>query len=512
MYYQDYYGLQENPFNLTADAKYLYWSQIHQNAFRHLLYSIQSNKSLIVLAGEVGTGKSTLLHVLLDRLAASTPQTHTAYIAHSTLGVADLFRHLFHELGLELDDAAGKSDYVLALKRFALRCAEREERLLLVLDEAQNYAQDVLEEFRLLSNIETPQKKLLHIILVGQPQLVKSLNRPEMYQFKQRISTIYNLQPLGRRETRTYIQTRLDVAGAQGRSFFHDDAIEAIHRYAHGIPRVINVICDNALLYNFAENKKRVSTKIVQGVVADLGLRQEPLPRRAEEAPETVRESPIDDHAARGADSYIIGYTRNSLVRDWDNAPPDDQEFEGDDSWLPPLPKRQTAKTRRRGRLWLIGMAIFLILVVTETFFVHWPSLENKTPQDSKSSPPPQQPPRQQSLTQQSPPQQPSKQQPSNQQPLNQQPRVAEEAPDVPRRRLNIPTRATPPQAPVESNNNFTIVKRGDSFEKILLETYGRYDQALISLVLKANPDISDINTIFVGQRIRLPKTRVRSE
>src|SRR5919109_1150600 len=160
--YQEYYGLKENPFRLVPDARYLYWSQTHQNAFRHLSYSLQSRKNLIVLAGEVGTGKTTLLHVLMEQIKTTEAKTYTAYVVHSTVNAEDLFRYIFHELGLELNTRS-KIDYVLALKRFSLQCANQGERLLLILDEAQNYTYDVLEEIRLLSNLETQQETLLQI-------------------------------------------------------------------------------------------------------------------------------------------------------------------------------------------------------------------------------------------------------------------------------------------------------------------------------------------------------------
>ena len=162
--YQTHYGLKENPFRLTTDTKFVYWSQTHQSAFRHLLYSVESHKSLIVLAGAVGTGKTTLLHVLMECVKAKAPTTRIAYVVHSTLTATELFRYIFHELDLEYA-ASSKVDYVLALQRFSRQCAGQGERLLLILDEAQNYSHEVLEEIRLLSNIETPQDKLLQIVV-----------------------------------------------------------------------------------------------------------------------------------------------------------------------------------------------------------------------------------------------------------------------------------------------------------------------------------------------------------
>jgi general secretion pathway protein A len=564
--YQEYYGLQDNPFSLAADAKYLYWSQTHQNAFRHLLYSIQSNKSFSVLAGDVGTGKTTLLHVLLEWLKTSTPRTHSAYVVHSTLGVDDLFRYIVYELGLD-PNASSKIECILALKRFALRCAERGERLLLIFDEAQNYTYEVLEELRLLSNIETPNEKLLHIIFAGQPQLVTNINKPEMYQLKQRVNAIYNLRPLSQRETPTYIQKRLDIAGAQGRSFFDDDAIEAIYQYAHGIPRVINVICDHALLYNFAENKKRVSTKIVQAVAADMGLRREAIrsgtddtPAMAEdglagdeahadsiiigharEALEKNREAapadgksseraadglnlsyvrealkrnreeaPTDDRPPeRAADSRSLGYAREALERNREKISADNQTSEstaGAD-WL--FPRREPQKNRKKILLLLSGMTLLLFIIVAWTSFAHWlPSGSQKLQQITNFIS------KKYDLLFKAPP---------GVRKYNYNMDISND--DIQRNvsiderdfkediNYNIDSNDAEIQRyiPIEKKK-FAIVKEGDSFEKILLEAYGRYDQSIISLVLKANPEIYDIDTIFVGQRIRLPEPHVLTE
>jgi general secretion pathway protein A len=539
--YQEYYGLQDNPFSLAADAKYLYWSQTHQNAFRHLLYSIQSNKSFSILAGDVGTGKTTLLHVLLEWLKTSTPQTNSAYVVHSTLGVEDLLRYIVYELGIE-PEASSKIECILALKRFALRCADRGERLLLIFDEAQNYTYEVLEELRLLSNIETPNEKLLHIIFAGQPHLIKNINKPEMYQLKQRVSAIYNLRPLSHRETPTYIQKRLDIAGAQGRSFFDDDAIEAIHQYAHGIPRVINVICDHALLYNFAENKKRVSTKIVRAVAADMGLRREAIQPSTDDAPD-----PAEDDIAGNedqADSIIIGHAREALERNREAMPAaeqpaestadglntghvretlernreeisaDDQTSErtADADWL--FPQRERPKNRKKILLLLGGMTLLLLMLVAWTSFIHLIPLGSQKLQqinkliNSKYH----------LLFDDSSGTEKYNYDSSGTEKYNYDVGInndeiqknasidSKNYNDDRNFNIDINNDEIQENEPIKKENKFTIVKEGDSFEKILLEAYGRYDQSIVSLVLKANPEIYDIDTIFVGQRIRLPE------
>ena len=367
--YQTYYGLNESPFRLTTDTKYVYWSQTHQSAFRHLLYSVQSHKSLIVLAGEVGTGKTTLLHVLMECVKATAPTTRVAYIVHSTITVTELFRYIFHELNLDFT-APSKIDYVLALQRFSRQCAGQGERLVLILDEAQNYSHEVLEEIRLLSNIETPQDKLLQIILAGQAQLLSNIKQQELYQLKQRVNVTYNLLPLNLGETHAYIQKRLEVAGAQpGQTLFHEDAIDAIYQCAQGIPRVINVICDHALLYSFAANKKQVSEKIVQEVAADMDLQQEPWPRPANTAA-SGDGAEATAGAAHQADRIIIGYTTRP-GKGMAPTSPSSGAFANYADWKDWENIKQ--RRRRKGLLQLVGIVGFIILILVGIFFVRLP-------------------------------------------------------------------------------------------------------------------------------------------
>ena len=372
--YQKYYGLHENPFRLNTDTKFVYWSQTHQNAYRHLLYSVQSSKSLIVLAGAVGAGKTTLLHVLMEWVKTTEPTTRLAYVVHSTLTVIELLCYISHELGLDCS-AANKIDYVLALQRFSRQCAGQGARLLLILDEAQNYSHDVLEEIRLLSNIETPQDQQLQIILAGQPQLLTNMNQQDIYQLKQRVNVTYNLLPLNYGETHAYIQTRLDVAGAQGRALFHDEAIDAIYQYTQGLPRVINVLCDHALLYAFSANKDQVSKKIVREVAVDMSLPQGQWPHRASlDTPDTGDEAMAGAH--HQADRIVIDYTKNYLGQGGAKIAPRREIFVRPSDWSDDSGNNGTGNTRRN--LWqFAGIAILIILLLIGILFVQTSSFQN---------------------------------------------------------------------------------------------------------------------------------------
>jgi general secretion pathway protein A len=496
--YQTYYGLNESPFRLTTDTKFVYWSQTHQNAFRHLLYNVQSHKSLIVLAGEVGTGKTTLLHVLMECVKATMPTTRIAYIVHSTITVTELFRYIFHELDLDFT-APSKVEYVLALQRFSRQCAGQGERLLLVLDEAQNYSHEVLEEIRLLSNIETPQDKLLQIILGGQAQLLNNINQQDLYQLKQRVNVTYNLQPLTLGETHAYIQKRLEVAGAEpGQALFHDDALDAIYQYAQGIPRVINVICDHALLYGFSTNKKQVSEKIIQEVAIDMDLQQGQWPRSAShDVPGYGAEATAG--AAHQADRIVIGYTS----RPGKGMAPSSSAsgtFTSYADWQDWESAKQ--RNRRKSLLQVAGIVGFIILLLVGIFFVKLPSSQETS---SKMH----------SLTMSTHDVDLEKPQMHSQTSLEKdtvKPRKV--LPDNNRDNNDTAAKPTNKHTPVEEkkpakqeNSSYVIVKEGDTFKKILLKAYGQYNQSRISSVLDANPEISNVNTIFVGQLIRLPES-----
>ena len=498
--YQNHYGLHESPFRLTTDTKFVYWSQAHQSAYRHLLYSVESHKSLIVLAGAVGTGKTTLLHVLMEWVKTTMPTVHMAYVVHSTLTVAELFRYIFHELDLDLT-AQSKVDYVLALQRFSQQCAGKGERLLLILDEAQNYSHDVLEEIRLLSNIETPQDKLLQIILSGQPQLITNINQPEIYQLKQRVNVTYNLQPLNHGETQAYIQKRLDVAGAQGRSLFQEDAIETIYLYSQGIPRVINVVCDHALLYSFAANKKRVSEKIIQEVVADMGLRQGQRPQRLSTSPPAY-----DDEAAADtehqADRIVIGHTKNSPKQDVAQTSPVYGTFARYTDWGDDKADNKK-RSRRKGLFQLAGIVVFIILILVGMSFVQTPSSQKEA---SVMNP---------SVASRNNDNLEKSQSPSQKLPEKEVIKPVKELPQVydnndktsstTSKNTEINT-LTKKGKSTQGANRYVIVKQGDTFMKILRQAYGQYDEPLVAFVLEANPDISNINAIFVGQLIHLPE------
>lgn len=264
--YLDYYQLREPPFNITPDPRFLYFSARHQEAFNHLLFGIQQRKGFIELTGEVGAGKTTVCRKLLDELG---PQYKTAVILNPCLTGTMLLRAITAELGL----AGGGRDRLAqlqALNEFVLQQANRGGDVVLVIDEAQDLSDELLEQVRLLSNLETDHQKLMQIVLMGQPELRAKLAQPKLRQLRQRITVRYHLPPLASCETRAYIQHRLTTAGSRGRPRFTEEALQLIYDYAGGIPRLINAACDKALLAGFVAQTDDLTADLIQLALEEL--------------------------------------------------------------------------------------------------------------------------------------------------------------------------------------------------------------------------------------------------
>lgn len=254
--YQSFYGLSEMPFNITPDPKFLYLSPTHQEALQHLKYGVQQKKGFIVLVGEVGCGKTTICRRFINELDAE--HYETALILNPRITEIEMLRAILSELG-ETHLAQSQHDLASQINRVLLHRIEQGRDIVLVIDEAQNLSFKVLEQIRLLSNLETDKQKLLQIVLIGQPELKETLAQDRLRQLRQRILVHSELRPLTLHDTEHYVQHRLTLAGACGRPFFTAPAMRSIHRVSKGIPRVINNLCDKALLSAFVRDSDEVN-------------------------------------------------------------------------------------------------------------------------------------------------------------------------------------------------------------------------------------------------------------
>jgi general secretion pathway protein A len=266
--YTSFFGLAEKPFAITPDPRYLYLSERHAEALAHLLYGINESGGFIQLTGEVGTGKTTVVRTLLSRVPH---HADVAVILNPRVTPVEFLLTICEELGLDIAEADRDSvkQMVDALNRRLLNAHAEGRRIIVLVDEAQNLSIDVLEQVRLLTNLETPTQKLLQIILIGQPELRELLDRTELRQLAQRITGRYHLKPLSREETKGYVRHRLRVAGAT-EDIFTPGALLELHRLSLGIPRVINVACDRALLGGYTQETKKITASLVRRAAGEV--------------------------------------------------------------------------------------------------------------------------------------------------------------------------------------------------------------------------------------------------
>jgi general secretion pathway protein A len=266
--YKTFYGLTRDPFEISPDPYFLVQTPRHNEAIANLFYGVKRQKGLVVLTGEVGTGKTLLVRCLLELFRREEKVT-SAYVFNTVMSPLEFLQYIMGDFGLR--SAASKSEILLELNRFLLSRHQRGLTTALVVDEGQLLSWNVMEEIRLLTNLETAERKLLQIVLVGQPELDTKLDSQESRQLKQRIALRCQLEPLSLEETQAYVQRRLQLAGGGPESYrlFPESTIAYVHNYSGGIPRLINTICRNALITSFAQQVRTVSPETVSGVASD---------------------------------------------------------------------------------------------------------------------------------------------------------------------------------------------------------------------------------------------------
>ncbi len=264
--YKDFFGLKEKPFNVTSDPNFLFLSRVHKEAFSHLIYGIKERKGFLEITGEVGAGKTTLCRALLNQLDQNTK---SAFIFNSTLPELQLLQSILEDFGLNVEKRT-KAAMLKQLNGFLIEELYKDNNVILIIDEAQNLKASLLEEIRMLSNLETEKQKLFQIILVGQPELRDKLNSPVLKQLRQRIGVRFHITPLEKDEVGQYIYHRLCVAGSTGQIVFTPDALDSIYRYSGGIPRLINMVCDKALLAAYVMETREIALPLITKSIQEI--------------------------------------------------------------------------------------------------------------------------------------------------------------------------------------------------------------------------------------------------
>jgi general secretion pathway protein A len=268
--YADYFGLKENPFSLSPEPRYLFLSEQHRDALNCLIYGIKEKKGFVLISGGIGLGKTTICRSLL---ASMDDSVETALIFNTAISELDLLETILGEYGIVIkNDTGNKKYYIDALNEFLLRNFAAGKTTVLLIDEAQNLSRGVLEQIRMLSNLETETEKLIQIILIGQPELANTLMLPALRQLNERITVRYDLKPFSPKEVSDYIHHRLAVAQGPGSIQFTGRALDLIYVFSEGIPRRINALCDRALLIAYTKNVSKIDRKIIKLAVHDIGL------------------------------------------------------------------------------------------------------------------------------------------------------------------------------------------------------------------------------------------------
>jgi len=287
--YKAFFGFSESPFSLSPDPAFFYRSEQHEEALANLVYGVQARKGFIVLSGEVGTGKTTMLECLRDYLESQ--YTEFAFLFNSRINCEQFFEMIAYDLDLPCSRTS-KTEVLFALNQLLVEQAQDGRTVVLIVDEAHNLEWEVLEEIRLLGNLENRNGKLLQIILSGQPELDRKLDAPNLRQLKQRIVLRCNLQPFTLRDAVEYIQSRLERAGMQDQTVFSEELMAEVHVRAQGIPRLINAICDNLLLTAFALESRTCNVDMLDEVCKDMRLDWPGSRRRSRVAEESFERTP----------------------------------------------------------------------------------------------------------------------------------------------------------------------------------------------------------------------------
>ncbi len=457
--YLDHFSLAEEPFSVTSDPRFLFLSDSHEEALAHLLYCVEYRKGFAAITGEIGTGKTTLLNTLISRL--DEQKYSVAFVYQSAADTVELMRYVFQDLGLD-ERFEDRTSYLNCFNQYLLAESEAGREVVLVIDEGQNLGREVLEDLRLISNFETTSKKLVQIILAGQSELGQKLRQPELRQLNQRIAIQYCLQPLSAEETDSYIQHRIKVAGGSRVDIFKPKALKTIHAATGGVPRLINQVCDAAMLRAAIAHKQVIGPDHVQNVIKE-------------------------DFQFRGEVAESQDFLRSGQLRALDGKPP----------WVK----------------WAMGVA-FLIVAASAGWI--GARLGQGPPQvtdlDTRKGSPEivQQPLRSPAFSDTVRHEAPGSLQAASEEPgrLAGNQSVVRSAPQETASPAIAETASAEaePRSIARTETDWITIRENDTLVKIARRHYGRADWDVVMKIWKANPQVTNPNVIRVGDRLRMPQ------
>ena len=512
--YEQFFGFSQRPFNVTPDPKFLFMTESHQEALASLLYGIQERRGFISVSGEVGTGKTTLLNYLITIL---DKRVKTIFIFNTHIPFEDLLKEILRTLALRAVDGT-KISMIRKLNLYLLKTLERNENVAILIDEAQNLNNEVLEELRMLSNMETGEAKLLQIVLVGQPELERKLNSQELRQLKQRIGIRRQIRPLTGEESRQYIDDRLQKMGSKTEDVFTPEALDLICRYSAGIFRNINIICDNSFLIAYALKKKPVDANIVREVFGDMGI-EVPRERIQTQKPYTAEQA-IYDH-----------YRIEPVFQ----KPEPLNEPQPQASTEDPVPVPSPWKKISHSYLWAI-LVIGVLLYFGYRYFSHSPSSSGSNPrveslmdQDRLKSPSPDARLGSSGKVDASPAglrkdKTPASRKAASSAPASNNlgindPKSLPSSIPIPEalasgieKERGSPTGgAEPSMKKAQISHKMIEISRGDTLYSLVERHYRRFDPTIVDYIVQLNPGIENIHDLQVNQKIMFPEVNEES-